>query len=100
MPDLSLPILVEIPEPGDVVIYTSPANLDLYALVIQVYMQVGLDLRKRLVNIPCVNVVTVSPNPDAIDCCGRTIERVIHVIHMLGRELHGNYWRWPDEMKI
>lgn len=95
----NIPMPIEAPQIGDVVIYTSPDNVDFYGLVIHVYMQVGLDWRKKLINVPCVNVVITSPNPDDVDCCGRTIEHVLHVIHMTGRQTNANYWRWPNEKK-
>jgi len=90
---------VKAPQVGEVVIYTSPTGVDFWGLVIQVYMQIGMDRRKKLINIPCVNLAIVSPNPDNVDCCGRMVEQVIHVIHMLGRQTNVNFWRWPNESK-
>jgi len=96
----NIPMPIEAPSVGDVVIYTSPDGFDFWGLVTKVYMQIGMDMRRKLVNVPCVNLAIVSPNPDDVDCCGRRIEQVIHIIHMMGRQPKGSYWRWSNENKM
>lgn len=82
------------PKVGDVVIYCSPANQMFYALVIAVYWQAGYDLKKEIVQVPCVNIVIVSPNPANADAQGRQTEVVFNVIHYSGRRRDGAYWKW------
>lgn len=88
------------PRIGDAVIYTDSSGNDYFALVTMVYSRVGF-LDGCIVNIPCVNLIIVSPNPIFEDQYGRRTEQIINVIHALGQvRSDGNYWRWAIEDKI
>ena len=46
---------------------------------------------------PCINLVFVSGDEARQDGAGRQTEIETSVVHKSKSNVHGNYWRWPDE---
>jgi len=70
---------------GDVVMYHDPNGRCFSALVTEVWTPT------------CINVVLVSGNKDKQDEYGRQIERQTSLSHKSTMNVHGFYWRFPDE---
>ncbi len=50
-----------------------------------------------LSDLPCVNLVYVSDDPNRDDSCGRQTEIDTSVGHKGSQNVHGNYWRFEWE---
>ncbi len=74
-------------EVGDLVVYCDPKGNDHKALVTAVWTPT------------CINLVLVSPDSEKQDSYGRQIERQTSMTHVSESEVHGFYWRRPDEEK-
>lgn len=70
---------------NDLVIYADPVGKPLNALVTAVW------------GPTCINIVLVSDNENETDSYGRQIKRFTSVCHKSVMNVHGNYWRYPDE---
>ena len=71
---------------GDVVVYHNPVAVAFKALVTAVWSSV------------CINVVIVSGDAAKTDSYGRQIERVTSLSWGGNMTVHGNYWRFEDEV--
>lgn len=78
---------MKILEIGDPVIWVDSKGVDHNALVTAIWSQT------------CINVVFVSSDETRRDDCGRQIERQTSASHMSVMNVHGFYWRLPEEEK-
>jgi len=91
------PTPIRVPRVGNMVVYVSPSDVGFYSLVTNVDMQFTKDRFERTMNIPYLNLVIVSPNPELVDRCGRMVEYVLNVVHVTARIGSRSCWRWVDE---
>ena len=75
-----------MPKMGEPVVYVDPVGKIHPALVTQPWGQ------------QCINVVFVSTDESKDDSYGRQIERQTSLMHKDVVPVHGNYWRYPDEL--
>jgi len=74
-----------IPQVGDVVVYHDETAVPHNALVTAVW------------GAKCINLLFVSQEEARRDQYGRQIERKSSSTHKSAFNVHGNYWRWPEE---
>lgn len=91
------PTKLRVPQVGNMVVYISPSNVEFYSLVIDVSVCLGKDKFERTINIPYLNLIIVNPNPEFVDRCGRKVEYVLNVVHIIARCNNNSCWRWLDE---
>jgi hypothetical protein len=72
-------------EVGGVVVYHDPTGVPHQALVTAVW------------GPTCINVVFTSADGNKTDTYGRQIERQTSLSHKSVMNVHGFYWRYPDE---
>lgn len=67
-----------------------------------VYVTKPMFASDDLTELPCVNLVYVSGDPDRQDNCGRQTQIETSVVHKDQGQgaVHGNYWRFPWEEPV
>lgn len=73
------------PRVGEIVVYHDPVGKPSNALVTAVWTPT------------CINIVIVSEDDSKTDTYGRQIERKTSLQHASVMNVHGNYFRFPDE---
>jgi len=85
-------------KPGDFVIFHDTYGKAHNALLTNVFSSgVGKDNVPFYDDTGCMNLVYVSENEAEIDNGGRQIKRASSVSHVSKTNVHGYYWRKPDE---
>lgn len=79
---------MKAPKVGDVIVYHDSKGRPANGLVTCVHTDT------------LVNLVIVSLDESRQDSGGRQTEKPSSIQHSSEWEVHGNYWRWPDEEAI